>query len=174
MVDKRLKLITPSILYMNSFDKMVKDYNSVNENFRKDNILEFGSYIKTCEQYSRGENLKPGYVASTEYWLVDVDMNIIGTSDLRHSLTESLKLIGGNIGYSISPSFRKKGYGKLILKLSIEKARLLGLEKVLVTTNEDNIASEKIIIANGGVYEGSSYVDEEKKVVKIYWINIDL
>lgn len=138
---------------------------------KMDSILEFDSYIKTCEQYSMGENLKPGYVASTEYWLVDVDMNIIGTSDLRHSLTDGLKLIGGNIGYSISPSFRKKGYGKLILKLSIEKARLLGLEKVLVTTNEDNIASEKIIIANGGVFEGSSYVDEVKKVVKRYWIS---
>jgi predicted acetyltransferase len=58
------------------------------------------------------------------------------------------------------------------LKLILDKAKLANLKRVLLTVDEGNIASEKIIIANGGVCESSSYVDKVKKVVKRYWINL--
>ena len=53
----------------------------------------------------------------------------------------------------------------------LQKVESTNVERVLLTVNEENIALEKIIIANSGVFEGSGYVDDIKKVVKRYWIN---
>ena len=76
----------------------------------------------------------------------------IGRVSIQHTLTDHLKE-GGHIGYYIRPSKRKLGYGKKILELSLVEARELGLRKVLVTCDNDNICSQKIIEANGGILE---------------------
>ena len=74
----------------------------------------------------------------------------VGYGSIRHFLTDALREVGGHIGYCISPIYRKKGYGKEILKRLIIEARAMGIKDILVTTNLDNYASQKVIIANGG------------------------
>ncbi|MBO4623852.1 MAG: GNAT family N-acetyltransferase [Bacilli bacterium] len=74
----------------------------------------------------------------------------VGYGSIRHFLTDALREVGGHIGYCISPLYRKKGYGKEILKRLIIEARAMGIKDILVTTNLDNYASQKVIIANGG------------------------
>lgn len=66
-------------------------------------------------------------------------------------LTEALRKAGGNIGYGIAPAFRGKGYGKELLRLLLNEAKGMGIDKVLVTILLDNIASQAVAIANGGV-----------------------
>ena len=105
----------------------------------------------------------------TTYWLIDND-EFIGRVSIRHTLTESLLKEGGHIGYDIRPSKRNMGYGKRILELSLPKAKELEIDKVLVTCNETNTGSKKIIEANGGILENSIEMGEGKPAKLRYWI----
>ena len=113
---------------------------------------------------------RPGWVRATTYFAIDGE-RIIGTIQIRHTLNDSLKKIGGHIGYSIRPSERRKGYGAYMLSLTLEKCRLLGIEKALVTCDENNVASAKTILKNGGVLE-NEVKEPDGTVVKRYWINL--
>lgn len=110
-------------------------------------------------------------VPSDYYFLVSKDI-FIGAISLRHHLNEFLVKFGGHIGYSVRPKFRCLRYGSLMLKLCLEKARELGLERALITCNEDNIGSYKIIEANGGVLEDIVKYDWHDKNLKRYWIEL--
>lgn len=124
-------------------------------------------------QDSRDETkLKQGYVPSYDYFLVDND-KFLGVIHIRVRLTERLLKYGGHIGYGINPKYWRKGYGKLILKLGLEKAKELGLdENILVTCDDDNIGSSKIIEANGGILENKIENNEEDELflTRRYWI----
>lgn len=99
------------------------------------------------------------------------DNRVVGSIELRHHIEcPHLKLWGGHIGYSTRPSERRRGYGKEMLRLNLKKAAELGIDKVLVTCAENNTASEKSIVANGGVYENTVMV--EGYGIKRFWINI--
>lgn len=89
----------------------------------------------------------------------------VGFGSVRHFLTEALSKAGGHIGYGIAPQFRGKGYGNEILKLLLNKAYEIGIEKVLVTVHLDNIASQTVALANGGVITERT----DKRV--LIWIN---
>jgi len=75
------------------------------------------------------------------------------------------------IGYDIAPSFRRNGYGKTILKLALTKAKALGLHKILLTADEDNIASRKIIESNSGKLENIVMGKVFPNLLARYWIN---
>lgn len=100
------------------------------------------------------------------------DNRIVGVIDLRHHIDHPvLGTWGGHCGYSVRPSERRKGYATEMLRLNIVKAKELGIEKMLVTCAEENAASEKTILANGGIYEETIQVYGDK--IKRFWISID-
>jgi predicted acetyltransferase len=96
---------------------------------------------------------------------------ILGSVNIRHCLNEDLLFRGGHIGYGIRPTQRKKGYATLMLGLALEKCREMGLKKVLVTCNQDNIGSAKTIRNNGGILE-NEVTEENGTVIKRFWINL--
>lgn len=99
------------------------------------------------------------------------DNRIVGIIDLRHHIDHPiLGTWGGHCGYSVRPSERGKGYAKEMLRLNIQNARTLGIEKMLITCDVDNTASEKTILGNGGVFENTIEVDGT--VMKRYWITV--
>lgn len=102
---------------------------------------------------SAGINLAPNLVPQTTYWLL-IEGTPAGYGKIRHRLNDQLKRHGGHIGYVIRPSFRGKGYGKLMLKHLVQEAAKLGIEEALLTCNEDNGASRKIIEHNNGILAG--------------------
>ena len=57
----------------------------------------------------------------------------------------------GHIGYAVVPWMRGRGYAKESLRLMLGHARAEGLAFVTITTDPDNIASQRVIEANGGV-----------------------
>jgi predicted acetyltransferase len=105
------------------------------------------------------------YVPQTTYWLF-VNERPVGIGRLRHYLNDHLRRIGGHIGYAIRPSERGKGYGTLILRELLMKAKERGIEAALVTCDEGNIRSMKVIERNGGQLEG---IAEGKRR---YWIQL--
>ena len=99
------------------------------------------------------------------------DNRLVGIIDLRHHINHPiLGTWGGHCGYSVRPSERGKGYAKEMLRLNVKNAKKLGIEKILVTCDSDNTASEKTILANSGVFESTINVDGTE--MKRYWINV--
>lgn len=74
--------------------------------------------------------------------------------------------MASHIYYEIDPAFRGKGYGKLILKSGLEEARKIGLQELLITCDDENIASKKIIEANGGIFIEKALLPKNKTMLK--------
>jgi len=121
---------------------------------------------------ARGRNLPDGYVPTTTYWLLRGRQKVVARSSLRHRLTEHLAYEGGHIGYGVRPSERGKGYGTAVCRLTLEKARALGLPRVLITCDADNPASARIIEKNGGVLENVVRSRQTGKMKRRYWIDL--
>jgi len=113
-------------------------------------FADFTAYLKGHSDASEGIGLKPEWVPQTVYWLF-IDDRPVGVGKLRHSLTERLRKRGGHIGYCIRPSERGKGYGEIILGELLLKAREKNISEVILTCNEDNAFSRRVIEANEGV-----------------------
>ncbi len=56
-----------------------------------------------------------------------------------------------------------------MLRLALPEAKEIGLEKVLITCDDDNIASAKVIENNGGIFE--RFVEKNSKKMRRYWVN---
>lgn len=166
-----MKLVKPISEYKNSFldalmeyqkEEVIKmhnryeHYNNLNINLLKKN---FQSYINKELDKEKGIGLPEGYVPESVFWLIN-ENEFIGKINIRHRLTDSLKKIGGHIGYDIRPSERSKGYGKEMLRLALIEAKKLGINEVLITCNFDNIPSRKVIESNGGIFQSQ----EESKL----------
>ena len=89
-----------------------------------------------------------------------------------HELNDLLFKIAGHFGYMIRPSKRRQGYGKVILRLGLEQARKMGLKRVLVTCDENNIGSKKVIEYNGGQFENEVCVEGSSIKKLRYWIDL--
>jgi predicted acetyltransferase len=127
--------------------------------------VAFKNWLNQRIMESKGENLKEGYVPQTIYWVMDQD-EIVGIGKMRHYLNEKLLEQGGHIGLGISNTCRTKGVGTEALKLLLDKAEEIGIEDVLLTNNENNFASRRIVEKCGGVLE--SINDGHCK----YWIKL--
>ena len=90
--------------------------------------------------------------------------------DLRHRLNDFLAEYGGHIGYSVRPDERRKGYAKAMLRMVLKEAKARDLQRVLITCDDDNVASARTIEANGGVFERKTSLDGE--VLRRYWIEL--
>ena len=104
---------------------------------------------RLCE-YSRGENLNQGWVPSST-WFAAKGRIIVGNINLRHRLTPFLEKMGGQVGYSVHPQHRNKGHATRMLALLLPHARGLGLQRLLITCDDTNVASARVIEKNGGV-----------------------
>jgi predicted acetyltransferase len=92
------------------------------------------------------------WVTGTYLWMVDGD-EVAGRISLRHVLTPWLREVGGHIGYAVRPSARRRGHATRALALMLPIAAEHGIDPVLVTCDDTNVASRKVIEANGGVLE---------------------
>ncbi len=132
----------------------------------------FDDFLMELEKNKNMKLYKPYLVDQTTFILVDDNNHIYGGTNVRHELNERLLTHGGQIGYLIRPSERKKGYGSLMLKLTLIECNKFGIDKVLLTCREENKGSAKVIENNGGVYEKSMKDTENNKIYRRYWINI--
>lgn len=132
---------------------------------------DFAGYVRQLDDAARGENLAPGLVPYSTFWLVDRDQ-YIGRLSIRHELNEWLRTIGGHIGYDIRPTRRREGLGMRQLQLGLVEARKLGLERVLLTCDADNTGSRKIIEGNGGVLEDEVLDSATGKMKLRFWIDL--
>lgn len=114
---------------------------------------DFDAYVNRLSNWTRGVDLSDRFVPNT-YLVGVVGDKIIGRLSLRHELNDFLRRIGGHVGYGVVASERRRGYATAMLRLSLPLARALGIERLLVTADQDNIGSIRTIEKCGGVFEG--------------------
>lgn len=136
-----------------------------------DRIKDFDEWLKKIQMDMSEATNTNGKVPSTMYLtLRKSDKKIVGNVQIRHKLNEKLLLYGGHIGDSIRPSERRKGYATEQIRLALSKCKELGIDRVLMDCDKDNIGSAKSIIKNGGVLENEVLIDNV--LVQRYWINL--
>ena len=172
-----IELLPPAATFRESYCSLISEVIAAGEalvpfvlEFEHD---DFGAFLRRLEDCARGIALPRGFVAHSTYWLVCERTTVVGVSNIRHSLTDSLRRDGGNIGYGIRPSARRRGFGTTILQKSLSRAAQLGLTSVLVTCAKENIGSAKAIVRNGGVLESEDYLPARGEIVQRYWIRND-
>jgi predicted acetyltransferase len=156
-VNERILLIKPTLSLASDFEMLAQEHLREGDTRYVDAVSDIARFVKRCEDGESGPSLFEGWVPQSTFWLVRNGERVLGCSRLRHSLTPFLQHEGGHVGYDIRPSERRKGYGTLLLRLTLDEARRLGLGEVLITADEANVASWKVIERNGGQREDGSF-----------------
>jgi predicted acetyltransferase len=108
-------------------------------------------------------------VAAT-YLVATVDDQVVGRTSIRHTLNDGLRQRGGHIGYGVLTPFRHRGYGTAILRHSLTVAHAIGLDRILITCDDTNLASRHIIEACGGIVESVAPCSDGT-LSRRYWID---
>ena len=167
-----MELIFPTIEHKQA----ALDYKQEHIDCGETHIHGSGSFMKAedyeswLERMTRFQTEAPPDLVTGSVYFAVVDGKIIGTIAVRHYLNEFLLKTGGHIGYGVRPSERRKGYGAAMLALALEKCRELGIDRVLVTCDKNNIASAKTVLSNGGVLENEYTSERTGNIVQRYWI----
>ena len=167
-------LTEPSVQYKDSYLAAVQELQGegkrMNENIRflSEN---FAAFVQRSLQEKDRSYLMSGRVPNADFWLID-DGEFVGRLNLRYELDSDLLKFGGHIGYEVRPSRRRQGYGTRMLRLGLEKAKAAGIHNVLVTCDENNIGSKKIIEYNGGKLENAVHLDGSAVKKLRYWIAV--
>ena len=135
-----------------------------------DQYDDFDTWFANVRAYSAPETTPAGKVPATQYLALDENEHLVGMVNLRHCLNDYLLEFGGHIGYSVRPADRKNGYAIQMLKLALDEAKALGLDRVRIACDRYNIASAKTIQANGGVLDGERYDPQDGTLTQRYWI----
>ena len=129
--------------------------------------MSWSEYLEILDDQRLGRNLPLGKVPAT-FLIAEHDGQLIGRSSIRHALNDFLFNVGGHIGYGVRPAFRRRGFATEILRQSLELISELGVTEVLVTCDDDNVGSYKVIESQGGVLENR--VEFEGSLKRRYWI----
>ena len=120
---------------------------------------------------ARGDDLPPGFVPALQFAALVPSGKLVGMIQLRLQLTEVLLRTGGNIGYSVRPDCRRRGYAGLMLDECLRQAATLGMSRVLITCSPSNLASRRTILSRGGQLE-NVLPSRSGHPVERYWIDL--
>ena len=171
----KIILVKPDLSYTDEIIKYKEESLAespiINGSAGLDRFSSIEIWFEELKKRSCEDTVPKGLVPSSTYLGVrEKDNYIVGMIDIRHYLNEYLTQVGGHIGYGVRKTERNKGYAKQMLKLALEKCKELKIKKVLITCDEDNIASEKVILSANAKLEDIRNVDGENK--KRFWIDL--
>jgi predicted acetyltransferase len=169
-----VKLVKPSIEYKDSYLSFYKEWTESGEDIVpwvvEKNPANFEEMLKWLSESEFEDNLPDDYVPHSTYWLINEENIVVAAVNIRHRLNERLRKAGGHIGYGVCPSQRRKGYATKLLALALKKTKELNIENVLVCCDKENIASERTIVNNGGVFS-SEHIEPNGDIVRRFWIS---
>ena len=172
---EKIILVKPNLSYADEILKYKKEFLEdepiINGSAGLDRFSTIEEWLEELEKRSSKDTVPKGLVPSSTYLGIrEKDNYIVGMINIRHYLNEYLTQVGGNIGYSVRKTERNKGYAKQMFKLALEKCKGLKIKKVLITCDEDNIASEKVILSANAKFEDIRCIDG--KNIKRFWIEL--
>lgn len=165
-----IRLVTLTEEYKEQLFEMMDEWCATGEKIipcaiRKNDCHNFKYYLDNLQIIEEVD----GKVPYTTLFCLDIDRNIfVGAVNIRHYLTEEMLVNAGHIGDGIRPSERRKGYATAMIGLALKEAKKLGIHRVLMCCDKENIASAKSIINNGGILENEVVVNGVTE--QRYWI----
>ena len=167
-------LIEPTVEYEDSYESYIRELGSAERYpFPLDYAFDdFPALVKRLNNYALGVDLPEDLVPNSTFWLVE-ENDIVGVSSLRHRLTDRLKLLGGHIGFGVRPSAQGRGVAKELLKRTLVRAGELGITDVMIICLKDNVASARVIQANGGQLEAEYSVPDYAVPLQRYIVRSD-
>lgn len=172
----RIELIKPTTDYKKQIlgyrDEFLDNKETIHGGGGLERFDTFEKWLKVCADSEHQETIPKDRVPATQYAAIRAsDGKVVGLLQIRHSLNDHLKLEGGHIGYSVRKSERRKGYGTEMLKAALRKCKELGITKVLLTCEPENIGSSSVMKANGGKFEKQVTLKDNSKLDH-YWITL--
>ena len=168
-----LKLVRLSEAYREQLGDMMDEWTATGETIIpcaivKNDYRDFDRYLAQLEVKEAAGGLVPDSV----FFCLDDDTNrFVGAVNIRHRLSAALLRSGGHIGDGVRPSERRKGVATRMIAMALEECRRLGIERVLMVCDKDNIASARSIQKNGGVLENE--LDDGGTMIQRYWIDLN-
>ena len=167
-----LKLVKLEPKYRRHLNEMMEEWYASGEHIvpysiRRLDYWDFDHYLANLEV----KDTSAGLVPDSTFFCLDQERDIfVGAVNIRHYLNDSLLLNGGHIGDGVCPSERRKGIATRMIGLALEECRKLGIRRVLMVCDKDNIGSARSIQKNGGVLENEIVVDGVTE--QRYWIDL--
>lgn len=168
-----IQLVKLEKKYKKLLEDMMEEWYQTGEQIvpyaiRKTDYRDFDTYLVNLEV----KNGTYTSVPDSTFFALDVERNIfVGAVNIRHELNEELLRSGGHIGDGVRPSERRKGYATEMIRLALQECKKIGLTRVLMVCDKDNIGSAKSIQKNGGVLENE--IVEDGIIEQRYWIEIE-
>ena len=165
-----LKLVKASKEYRTQITEMLDEWYASDEKIipytiRRLDYRDFEYYCANLEV----KDTSSGLVPDSTFFCLDEDRDImVGAVNIRHYLNEALLQSGGHIGDGVRPSERRKGIATQMIGLALQECKKLGIDRVLMVCDKDNVGSAKSIMKNGGVLENEVVVDG--CIEQRYWI----
>lgn len=169
----QLRLVKLEPKYRRHLNEMMEEWYGTGEeiipySIRRLDYRDFDHYMDNLDVTAPTERLVP----DSTFFCLDEDRDIfVGAVNIRHYLNEGLLLSGGHIGDGVRPSERRKGVATRMIALALEECRKLGIARVLMVCDKENIGSAKSIRSNGGVLENEIEVDGV--IEQRYWIDLN-
>ena len=169
----KLSLVKLDRKYKRHLNDMMEEWYSTGEKIipyaiRRLDFRDFDHYMN----YLEIKDNKDGLVQDSTFFCLDEERDIfVGAVNIRHYLNDSLLLNGGHIGDGVRPSERRKGIATKMIELALKECKEIGIDKVLMVCDKENIGSAKSIQNNGGILENEVIIDGI--VEQRFWINIE-
>jgi predicted acetyltransferase len=144
-----VSLERPSLRLRDSYVECLRDFQAEDPTrpVKWDWLENFDLYLEWCR---REREATEGRAPQTTYWIVVDEQTAVGKLTLRHALTPALERLGGHFGYEVRPAYRRQGIARRAFELGLEKARTLGLKHIVVTCDDDNLGSIRVLEGAGG------------------------
>jgi predicted acetyltransferase len=166
----KIQLVPPAERYRESFLRGLREFQREGLPWWIGGDLEtveqdFAAYVekKLADANRRTEAVLP----KTHLWAVAED-EFVGRISIFHELNDALRVEGGHIGYDTVPSFRGRGVATEMLRQALPIARALGLTEVLLTCDDTNAASIRVIESNGGALRETRALDTNRPLKRYY------
>ncbi|MGH7281031.1 MAG: GNAT family N-acetyltransferase [Polyangiaceae bacterium] len=164
-----LQLKTPAVALVGSYLDFLREIAALGEHVwpaqpAHDEALEI-----FVARLLRDEVTPKEGVPQTTYW-VTLGETVVGHIGLRHRLNAKLAEFGGHVGYTVRPSYRRRGFAGEMLRQVLRTPKAQEIGKLLLTCAPDNVASNRTILANGGVLERTAFVERVQRETNFYWV----
>lgn len=176
--EDELFFVEPSMTYADEIMAYRREMLDANSSFdgcfslkRKDNPQDFVDHCKEWSNPRRPAD-EHGAWGNVIMAIRKSDGKMVGCFQVHNVLTERMEKYTGHVGYSVRPSERKKGYATRLLAKAKEFLASFGFDEIYVACLPENEGSRKTIIANGGKYVETVYLEDDKVYLERYCIKL--